>query len=205
MNTVLLNTALLVGWKHDAFPAPTRPEGGGAEQSGRTPGPRPPGCRTAVGGERVLVVEDKAIVALLVGDEPLGAGAEVGGPASCIAGALGLVEGAARDRRLSAAALDADLVGETAEPVGNRPAALGVPFLCRGPRRGPRHGRARGRAGAGPTVLPARVVDAVAALGCRGARFRPEVTRHMPRIAALPSGGLWRPTPQMIAGAAAKR
>ncbi len=66
---------------------------------------------------------------MLVEDEPLGAGAEVVGPASCIAGALRPAEEAARDRGLGAAALDIDLGGETAKPVDDRPAALGVPFL----------------------------------------------------------------------------
>ena len=89
----------------------------------------PPDRRSALGGKRVLVVEDNAVVAMLVEDELLGAGAEVVGPAGCVGDALRLVEEAARDRGLSAAVLDIDLAGAAVEPVADRLAALGVPFL----------------------------------------------------------------------------
>ena len=89
----------------------------------------PPDRRSALGGKRVLLVEDNAVVAMLVEDELLGAGAEVVGPAGCVGDALRLVEEAARDRGLSAAVLDIDLAGAAVEPVADRLAALGVPFL----------------------------------------------------------------------------
>ncbi len=51
----------------------------------------PPDRQSPLGGERVLVVEDNAVVAMLVEDEPRGAGAEVEGPAGSVGDALRLV------------------------------------------------------------------------------------------------------------------
>ncbi len=87
-------------------------------------GPRPP-----LLGRRVLVVEDEAILAMMVEDELLGAGARVIGPAATLDDALRLVEAAAGDGGLDAAVLDLNLQGETAVPVADRLAARGVPFL----------------------------------------------------------------------------
>ena len=79
--------------------------------------------------KRILVVEDEALVAMLVEDELLEAGAKVVGPAASVDEALRLIETAAAEGGLSAAVLDIDLAGEAARPVADRLAALGVPFL----------------------------------------------------------------------------
>jgi len=80
-------------------------------------------------GKRVLVVEDYALVAMLLENILLEAGAEVVGPAVTVSEALLLIEGAASDGGLSAAVLDINLDGEAVTPVADRLAALGVPFL----------------------------------------------------------------------------
>ena len=80
-------------------------------------------------GKRVLVVEDEIFVSLLVEDELRGAGAEVVGPAPSVGDALRLVEAVAADGGISAAVLDINLDGQRVEPVADRLAALGVPFL----------------------------------------------------------------------------
>ena len=80
-------------------------------------------------GKRVLVVEDEALVAMLVEDELRGAGAEVIGPAPSVDDALRLVEAIAADGGISAAVLDINLGGRHVAPVADRLAALGVPFL----------------------------------------------------------------------------
>jgi DNA-binding response OmpR family regulator len=89
----------------------------------------PPDRRAALGDKRVLVVEDEAIVAMLVEDELREAGAEVVGPAASVGGALRLIEAAAKDGGLSAAVLDINLQGRAVAPVADRLAALGVPFV----------------------------------------------------------------------------
>jgi CheY-like chemotaxis protein len=89
----------------------------------------PPGHAAALEGKRVLVVEDEALVAMLVEDGLLDAGAEVVGPAASVGEALRLVEGAASDGGLSAAVLDIDLQGRAVAPVADRLAVLGVPFV----------------------------------------------------------------------------
>ncbi len=80
-------------------------------------------------GKRVLVVEDEALVSMLVEDELRDAGATIVGPAPSVGDALRLIEGAASDGGISAAVLDINLNGEKASPVADRLAALGVPFL----------------------------------------------------------------------------
>ena len=86
-------------------------------------------CPAKLTGKRVLVVEDEALVSMMVEDELLDAGAEVVGPAACIGDALRLIEAAAADGGLSAAVLDINLEGRHVAPVADRLAALGVPFL----------------------------------------------------------------------------
>ena len=88
-----------------------------------------PDRRATLTGKRVLVVEDEALVSMLVEDELRGAGAEVVGPAPSVGDALRLVEAAAADGGLSAAVLDINLDGRHVKPVADRLAALGVPFL----------------------------------------------------------------------------
>jgi DNA-binding response OmpR family regulator len=87
-------------------------------------------CHTpALHGRRVLVVEDEALVAMLLEDGLLEAGAEVVGPACSVDEALGLIERVACDGGLSAAVLDINLQGAAVSPVADRLAALGVPFV----------------------------------------------------------------------------
>ena len=125
----------------------------------------PPDRRSALGGKRVLLVEDNAVVAMLVEDELLGAGAEVVGPAGCVGGALRLVEEAVRDRGLSAAVLDIDLDGRHVAPVADRLAGLAGPFLF---ATGCGEGRDTGGHGAAPVLekpfSPESLVAAVEAL-----------------------------------------
>jgi CheY-like chemotaxis protein len=80
-------------------------------------------------GKRVLVVEDEALVAMLVAEELRGAGAEIVGPAPSVDDALRLVEAVAADGGISAAVLDINLGGQHVAPLADRLAALGVPFL----------------------------------------------------------------------------
>ena len=80
---------------------------------------------TRLTGRRILVVEDEALVAMLVEDALLDAGAAVIGPAATVAEALALLE---RDAP-HAAVLDLNLAGETSTPVADVLAARGVPFV----------------------------------------------------------------------------
>jgi len=80
-------------------------------------------------GRRVLVVEDEAVIGMLMEDGLINAGAEVVGPACSVDEALGLIEVAAADGGLSAAVLNIGLDGEMVLPVADRLAALGVPFV----------------------------------------------------------------------------
>ncbi len=76
-------------------------------------------------GRRVLVVEDEALVAMLIEDILLDAGAEVAGPAATEAEALTLLAATRPDT----AVVDVNLGGHTSEPVIAALAASGVPFL----------------------------------------------------------------------------
>ena len=87
------------------------------------------GYPAKLAGKRVLVVEDVAVVSMLVEDELRDAGAEVLGPAISLDHALRLVEAAAGDGGISAAVLDINLGGRHVGPVADRLATLGVPFL----------------------------------------------------------------------------
>jgi DNA-binding response OmpR family regulator len=126
---------------------------------------RPPKLK----GKRILVVEDEALVSMLVEDELRDAGATVLGPAACVGDALRLVE-AAVDGGISAAVLDLILQGERATPVADRLAALGVPFLFATGYGGRCD---TGGHGAAPTLrkpfAPERLVATVAALVAPGA------------------------------------
>jgi len=85
--------------------------------------------RTKLKDKRVLIVEDEPLVAMLVEDEMLGAGAEVVGPAFSVASALWLLEAAMADGGIDAAVLDINMGGKHVSPVAERLAMLGVPFL----------------------------------------------------------------------------
>ena len=85
--------------------------------------------RQSLHGRQVLVVEDEALIAMVMEDGLVEAGAEVVGPACTVDEALGLIERAACDGGLSAAVLDINLEGVAVAPVANRLAVLGVPFV----------------------------------------------------------------------------
>ena len=72
-----------------------------------------------------MVVEDEALVAMLLEDALTDAGCTVLGPVNSVAQALALL----KVNRPEAAVLDLNLAGETSEPVADALAALGVPFL----------------------------------------------------------------------------
>jgi CheY-like chemotaxis protein len=80
---------------------------------------------TRLSGRRVLVVEDEALVAMLVEDALLDAGAEVVGPVATVAEALLLLQGQLPE----AAVLDLNLAGETSTPVADELARRGIPFV----------------------------------------------------------------------------
>ncbi len=124
-------------------------------------------------GKRVLVVEDEALVSMLVEDELLGAGATVLGPVPSVAEALRLVEAAAADGGISAAVLDINLEGRHVAPLADRLAALGVPFLF---ATGYGQNRDTGGHGAAPVLekpfAPEALVAAVASLASASKRRR---------------------------------
>lgn len=76
-------------------------------------------------GLRVLVVEDEALVAMLVEDMLADMGCEVMGPAGSVKQALDLL---AREEP-QAAILDVNLGGEAIYPVADALMARGVPFV----------------------------------------------------------------------------
>ena len=75
-------------------------------------------------GKRILVVEDEPLVAMMIEDILLGAGAEIVGPAATLANALELV-----DQPIDAALLDVNLAGERVYPVARRLLHRGIPFV----------------------------------------------------------------------------
>jgi CheY-like chemotaxis protein len=74
---------------------------------------------------KVLVVEDEALVAVLVEDALLDAGFDVIGPAATVEEALALLEAGAPD----AVVLDLNLAGETSTPVADALARRGIPYV----------------------------------------------------------------------------
>lgn len=123
------------------------------------------GRRAKLKDQRVLVVEDEALVSMLIEDELRDAGATVSGPANCVGDAMRLVEAAAADGGIGAAVLDINLQGEAVAPLADRLAALGVPFLF---ATGYGDGCDTGRHAAVPTLQkpfsPESLVAAVEAL-----------------------------------------
>lgn len=79
----------------------------------------------ALAGQRILVVEDERLIAMLVEDSLLDAGATVVGPAGTVDEAMRLIE----DGGVTAAVLDLKLGEERATPVADRLARLKVPFV----------------------------------------------------------------------------
>ncbi len=76
-------------------------------------------------GKRILVVEDEALIAVMVEDMLADMGGDVVGPAGTIAAALELARGEALD----AAVLDVNVRGERIDPVAEALMARGVPVL----------------------------------------------------------------------------
>ncbi|RKK02892.1 response regulator [Pseudoroseomonas wenyumeiae] len=81
--------------------------------------------RMTLNGRRILVVEDEALIAMLVEDALLDAGAEVLGPAATVEEALALLE----DSEIGGAVLDINLAGQLSTPVADLLAERGVPFV----------------------------------------------------------------------------
>ena len=81
----------------------------------------------ALAGLRLLVVEDEALVAMLIEDALLDLGCEVVGPAGTVRAALRFA--AAARGELDGALLDVNLGGEKVYPVADVLAKAGVPFL----------------------------------------------------------------------------
>lgn len=81
-------------------------------------------------GKRILVVEDEFLIQLDIQNILEGAGAQSIVAASRVSDALEAVEASAKsDRRFDAAVLDLRLEKESAVPVAERLAILGVPFV----------------------------------------------------------------------------
>jgi CheY-like chemotaxis protein len=87
------------------------------------------GLSHGLAGRRVLVVEDNALIAIMFADDLSDAGAEVVGPVATVEDALRLVDSLTADGGLDAAVLDVNLGGRSVEPVADRLAGCGVPFL----------------------------------------------------------------------------
>lgn len=79
----------------------------------------------SAGRRRVLVVEDEALVAMLVEDALTDAGYGVIGPAATVAEALALL---GRERP-DAVVLDLNLAGESSSPVADLLAQRGIPYV----------------------------------------------------------------------------
>jgi DNA-binding response OmpR family regulator len=77
------------------------------------------------GPRRIMVVEDEALVAMLVEDALIDAGFGVMGPAATVEEAMALLD----HERPDAVVLDLNLAGETSTPVADALAARGIPFV----------------------------------------------------------------------------
>lgn len=80
-------------------------------------------------GRRILVVEDMALLSMMVEDDLRSAGAEVVGPVSSVAGALSLLTTSPATGGVDAVVLDLQLRDGFARPVADRLASLGIPFV----------------------------------------------------------------------------
>jgi DNA-binding response OmpR family regulator len=78
---------------------------------------------------RILLVEDEALVAMLVEDELLEAGASVLGPVASVEEALRLFDSVMASGGLDAAVLDMNLGGRSVRPVADALAQRAVPFI----------------------------------------------------------------------------
>jgi len=80
---------------------------------------------TTLAGMRVLVIEDEALIAVLVEDMLTDLGATVVGPAGSVAKGLELLE----REPIDAAVLDVNLRSESIDPIIDKLKALQAPFL----------------------------------------------------------------------------
>jgi CheY-like chemotaxis protein len=87
--------------------------------------PVQPPASLPVAGRRILVVEDEALVAILMRDVLCELGFAVVGPVATMAQALA----AAREAPIDAAILDVNVGGEAIYPVADALAARGLPFV----------------------------------------------------------------------------
>lgn len=76
-------------------------------------------------GRLILVVEDEALVAMLLEDALTDAGCRILGPAPSVEHAMALL----RQERPHAAVIDLNLGGETSAPIADALAGAGIPFL----------------------------------------------------------------------------
>jgi DNA-binding response OmpR family regulator len=146
----------------------------------------PPASTTVLKGCRVLVVEDEALIAMMLEDVLREAGAEVL-TAATLGEALRLVEAATAGHGggLGAAVLDIDLAGEKVLPVADALARLGVPFLF---ATGYDAGCDRGGHAAAPLLRkPYDPLDLIAALA---ALLRGEVPPQAREVRPAPASGL---------------
>jgi DNA-binding response OmpR family regulator len=95
-------------------------------------------------GKRILVVEDEALIAVMVEDMLSDMGSDIVGPASTIDEALHL----ARTEAIDAAVLDVNVRGQRIDPVAETLMARGVPVLF-----ATGYGEVRLASGAAATVI----------------------------------------------------
>lgn len=95
-------------------------------------------------GKKILVVEDEALIAVMVEDMLMEMGSAVVGPAATIESALDL----ARNESLDAAVLDVNVRGERIDPVAEALIARGIPVLF-----ATGYGEVRLASGAATTVI----------------------------------------------------
>ncbi len=79
----------------------------------------------SVDGLRVLVVEDEAMIAMLIEDMLLGMGCTMLGPATDTARALSIIE----DDQFDVAVLDVNLAGERTTSIATALRAKNIPFV----------------------------------------------------------------------------
>jgi DNA-binding response OmpR family regulator len=84
---------------------------------------------TDLSGQRILVVEDEALAAMLIEDGLRYAGAEVVGTATTVELALTMIKAAMLDGGLTSVVLDLNLHGKLSHTVADQLASLGVPFV----------------------------------------------------------------------------
>ena len=88
-------------------------------------GPAPLDSGEPLAGRRILIVEDEAMIALLIEDVLTDLGSTVVGPAARLDEALAL----ARSAEVDLAALDLNLAGDPVYPVAEALAERGIPFV----------------------------------------------------------------------------